>query len=570
MEKTKNKTDRKSRIFPAAITALSFAVAVFIAAPLDIYLGNSEEFVFGLSDFFPLCILFGLLSGAAVFSLLFFTPDKVYRPLLALFAATDFLLFLQSSALNGGMNTLAGDEMAGTGIVSSAIIFNFILWILLKAIFIGVAFVRKNVVQFFLRYVCILMAAISLIMMLISPISRIGKQESGVGAGTFFLSKANLTDISSDKNVFYFVVDRFDEEFAEAAQEKYPDIYSSLTGFTWFQDNVSLYGHTFPSVPFMLTLNEYDAEKSRAENLNGIYDGDTPLKTLADNGYGINLYTQAFYAYTDAKYLPDHISNKEIVDYKKNTSPFGLSFSMVGISLYRSLPFAAKNIFVNINSNTCNGYIKSVSRTGYENYSTDNKDAYFSVADKEFNVKTEKNFSFIHIVGCHSSDYDDDWNRAKGEDRHDMALAVKTSFKLIDEYIEKMKTAGVYDGATIIITGDHSAPVKDYTEVDGPRLTALFVKKSGDGGDTPLKISAAQVSHEDIWGTIVKSEGIAADYGDSVFDIAEGENRERRYVWQTYMASSLDQYVYRITGAAKDFSNWEQESHVHYDKCLTD
>ena len=113
-------------------------------------------------------------------------------------------------------------------------------------------------------------------------------------------------------------------------------------------------------------------------------------------------------------------------------------------------------------------------------------------------------------------------------------------------------------------------PVKDYTEVDGPRLTALFVKKSGDGGDTPLKISAAQVSHEDIWGTIVKSEGIAADYGDSVFDIAEGENRERRYVWQTYMASSLDQYVYRITGAAKDFSNWEQESHVHYDKCLTD
>lgn len=569
MEDTKKKIDRKSRLLPTILTALSFAVAIFIASPLDIYLGNSEEFVFGLGDFFPLCLVSGLVFGGAVFALLYFTPDKVYRPLLALFATTDLLLFLQSSLLNGGMNTLAGDEMAGTGIVSSAIIFNFILWILLKAVFIGVAFIKKNVVQFVLRYVCILMALVSLIMTVISPVSRIGKNDSGVAAGTFFLSKANLTDISSDKNVFYFVVDRFDEEFAEAAQEKYPDIYSSLTGFTWFQDNISLYGHTFPSVPFMLTGNEYEVEKSRAENLNDIYEGDTPLKYLSDNGYNVNLYTQAFYAYTDAKYLPDHISNKEIVDYKKNTSPFGLSFSMVGISLYRSLPFAAKNLFVNINSNTCNGYIKSVSRTGYENYSTDNKDAYFSVADKEFNVKTEKTFSFIHIVGCHSSDYDDEWNRAKGEDKHDMALAVKTSFKLIDKYVEELKAAGVYDNATIIITGDHSAPVKDYTEVDGPRLTALFVKSAGDGA-SPLKVSAAQVSHDNIWATIVKSEGLERDYGKSVFDIDENENQIRRYIWQTYMASSLDQYVYEITGAARDFTNWEEKSHVHYDKCLTD
>ena len=567
--KNKVKEQRESRLFATILVALSFAVSVFIATPIDIYLANAEEFVFGLGDFFPLCLLFGVLSGAAVFSLLYFVPEKAYRPLLALFAATDFLLFFQSALLNGNMNTLAGDEMAGNAVISSSIIFNFILWIVIKGVMIGVAFVRKNVVQLVLRYVCILMALISLIFMVISPLSRIGKSNKDNSNGTYFLSTANLTDFASDNNVFVFVVDRFDELFAEEAYEKVDGIYSELEGFTWFQDNLSLYGHTFPSIAYMLTGNEYQAELFRSEFLKTVYDGDTPLKRLHDNGYSVNLYTQAFYAYTDAAFLPDYISSRERVEKRNNAAPLKLSMSMVGIGLYRSLPFVSKNLFVNINSNTSNGCIEFVSAAGNENYSTDNKAAYYFVRDKEFTVSSQKNFSFIHIEGCHNVDYDDDWNRPSGSERGDITLSVKSSFKLINKYISEMKAAGVYDNATIIITGDHSAPVKDYTDLDGGRITALFVKPSGESS-APLKISSAQVSHDNLWATIFKSEGIAEDYGKSVFDVPENEDQIRRYVWQTYMASSMDEYVYEITGAAKNFNNWEEKSHVHYEKCLTD
>ena len=56
-----------------------------------------------------------------------------------------------------------------------------------------------------------------------------------------------------------------------------------------------------------------------------------------------------------------------------------------------------------------------------------------------------------------------------------------------------MKRLGVYDDATVVITGDHPWAVDDHVEPTQPRPTALFVKEAG-AAEKPLRVSTAQVS----------------------------------------------------------------------------
>ena len=123
------------------------------------------------------------------------------------------------------------------------------------------------------------------------------------------LTLKNYTDIAENNNIFYFCVDRFDEQYAEDAYSEDKSVFDDLDGFTWYQDNTANYGHTFPGVANMLTNREYTAESARAEYLDSAYQGGIPLDILDENGYTVNLYTQAYYAFTEAQKLPSYIAN---------------------------------------------------------------------------------------------------------------------------------------------------------------------------------------------------------------------------------------------------------------------
>ena len=128
----------------------------------------------------------------------------------------------------------------------------------------------------------------------------------------------------------------------------------------------------------------------------------------------------------------------------------------------------------------------------------------------------------------------------------------------INSYIAQMKKMGVYDNATIVITGDHAAAISDTKELSGVRRTALFIKKSGDSG-TPLTVSEKQVCQDNMWATIFESEGIATeiDFGRSIFDISENETLERTYVFQRMDKDFFENITYKVIGDSSDFDNWE-------------
>lgn len=473
------------------------------------------------------------------------------------------------------MSSLAGDNLGVSKIAASKQVFNLILWIVIVAAGIVLAILKDKKGIFSTG--AIIVAVIVVATQIMTPVSIALTNKklflsiderlkmSDENSVHSILTNKNLTDISKSNNIFYFCIDRFDERFAEDAIKKYPKIYDELTGFTWFQDHISLYGHTYPAIANMLTRKEFDPEKLplREEFLNGAYDDNDTLSLLKDNGYSINLYTQNYYAFVDATYLPDYVSNKAEVKHYKVKRSFRLALKMVEMSLFRCVPLVLKNVFGDVNSSTCNELIEEQDINGNEKFSLDLRNTYNFVSNSEFKSVDNKVFNFMHVDGCHQVVYNENWKKTFSGD---ITVTVKSSFDIINLYLKAMKEAGVYDNATIIITGDHAHPVDDFNKLNDSRLTALFVKPAKSSNEA-LKISKAQTSHDNLWATILKSENLINDdsYGKSVFEIPENEDQTRRYIWHTYM-SPLDEYIYEIKGDGKDFENWSLKTHNHYEK----
>ncbi len=572
---------RKARILPSIILSLAVSIMLFISGPLEIFSSNVNEFKFALGDFIWWLLLVCAVFSLLVFCLLFFTPIIVNRIAYGFFVALTLMLFLQGNYLNQGL-TLSGDGTSGIGVSTTSAVINIIVWALIIALLIYlVSAVRKGGV---IRTVCFFLSAIiftiSLITTTVNIVSANKNQTNGIlfnkeesGDENYkpsFLTYKNITTFSSEKNVIVFCIDRFDGiDNAEPELKNNPSLFKELDGFTYFNDCISTYGHTYPSVVYMLTGITHDSEDTRAEHFKKAYAENSTLKVLSENDYAINVYTDYYYSYDDAYYMPDYLDNviqteientKKVVDQK-----MFLSARMLQLGLYRNFPLLLKeSVAGNINSSTANGYVHYTADNLTEReYTVDMKTLNDRVKNDGVSTREDgkNNFSFIHVSGCHSVEYDENWNKPKKSQTKQFDISVKNSFKIINEYVKEMKKLGIYKDATIIITGDHADPKFDYGEIDAPRLTAFFVKPSGVGDKNEgLKTSSAQVSHENLWGTIFKSESINVEgLKPSVFDVKEGENQTRTYYWDyhNHAYTKFWRCEYKITGSARNLSNWK-------------
>lgn len=583
-QKSPKKWKNRKRLLPSILISVSMPLIICLAVPFEIYSNNMQEFFFGIWDFLPLCIVFGLLFTGAILCALLFLPDCLYKIAAYFVLMFALLMFIQGNYMNGNMNSLAGDNL-GTGTTSMTMkIINLVVWIVLLGGAVGVAFIKDK--RDITGKVALVLACIVIIAHLVIPIfaictndgvftSKKDKLNSGNSTSiTKFVSTKNITTISSKNNVFYFCIDRFDEYFAEEMYRCYPELFDGFDGFTHFRDNLSLYGHTFPSVAHMLTNYEYDISLSRVQNLNKAYDENTTLKTLHENGYLINLYGQTYYDYVNAGSLPEYVENISAVYECKVDDPALLSFNMMGLAFYRCCPLLMKPIFSKVNSDRCNSYVSLKDEYGYANFDSHNDKALKLVKDSAFETVGENVFTFMHFEGCHNENFDYKNGTATASSKviSNIKQSVTECFEIINLYISALKEEGVYEDATIIITGDHGISGNDnFGELSSSRLTALLVKPSGSAEDA-LKFSDAQVTHDNIWPMIMASENIRTEenFGTSLFDVNPDEDMVRKYVWQTYNRYSLDETHYEIKGLGRNFDNWEIVKTVHAGKYLMD
>jgi hypothetical protein len=389
---------------------------------------------------------------------------------------------------------------------------------------------------------------------------------SGKKEKTIINTERGFNELAQKNNVFYFCIDRFDEEYAEKAYASDRGIFSELTGFTWYRDNVSNYGHTFPAVANMLTQKKYNADLKRAEFLDNAYKGgDTPLDRLNENGYTVDIYTVKYYAFTDARHLPQYVGNlAKATDESNERISFALSAQLAGFSLYRAAPLVFKQFFDTGSTSDVNGIVNKKGDDGYEEWIGTNSQAE-TLAKNAITVgDSEKKFAFIHYDGMHD---------VLQPSSLFIPSILSRNIGVVNSFIKALKENGLYKDATIIITGDHSRPVSDISGVldrsgkGQPRRTALFVKTAGS--DEGFAVSEAPTSHEDIWATIFRSENIGYEgSGVAVNLLSEGQSRERTYVWHTYGTVPLKEYVYKINGKASVIENWKQLSEYSFNRSL--
>lgn len=579
MQKKKFITEeRLGRIVPALLSSLTLALVVFVVAPLDIFGSNYAELDFSLKNFAFFLILGAVLTVLLFGLLMFLLPRKAYRCVFAFTLATAALFIIQQNFLNFGMNSLPGDKLPGEIPSAGEIIIDLLVWIVVYggafflAIWVNIKGDKGDVIKtvsFIVSFALLASQITSPIFIVINSNSKFETnilKGSGKKEKTTINTERGFNELAQKNNVFYFCIDRFDEEYAEKAYASDRGIFSELTGFTWYRDNVSNYGHTFPAVANMLTQKKYNADLKRAEFLDKVYKGgDTPLDKLNENGYTVDIYTVKYYAFTDAGHLPQYVGNLAKATEESNERiSFALSAQLAGFSLYRAAPLVFKQFFDTGSTSDVNGIVNKKGDDGYEEWIGTNSQAE-TLAKNAITVgDAEKKFAFIHYDGMHD---------VLQPSSLFIPSILSRNIGVVNSFIKALKENGLYKDATIIITGDHSRPVSDISGVlDGsgkgqPRRTALFVKTAGS--DEGFAVSEAPTSHEDIWATIFRSENIGYEgSGVAVNLLSEGQSRERTYVWHTYGTVPLKEYVYKINGKASVIENWKQLSEYSFNRSL--
>ena len=579
----------KQRLLPTILLSLVAPLTLFVFGPLEVYFNNFDEFSFAARDFLLWNALFCVAGIALICGILLPLKKRVFDIAYAVVAWLSVMLFIQGSYLNFGLTSLEGDGLGSTPTPVWLKLLNLVIWLVVgAALILTVLFVKRKHREILRLGMCVLMITVIGMQALTCGVVLLTTDTSGSAVSSedqpdkeYILTYENLNEVSEKHNVIYFVIDRFDWEYYDTARKTCPEIFYHLDGggFTYFNDATSLYPRTFPSIPYMLSGVETDFSQSRVDYFATAYTRSPFLTEMKKAGYTINFYSDNYYGYDNAYFLKDTVSNCSGNEGYSIDSHVGLSADMLRLSLYRYLPTVAKGVVGNISTPSFEKHV-IYNATG-DKYTTDMRDLYNYLGENALQISgdAEKTFTFIHLSGTHVPlPYDQNFNPI-GEghpERNDKMSAMKQSFKIINRYLDMLKELGVYDNATIIITGDHASIGSDSAEpLKWVYITPLFVKPAGSG-EGSLTVSGAPVYHGDLFATIMKSEGIDTDvdFGRSVFEFSEGEERVRPFYFQRYdkVDGKVDyeQFVYEIRGKASVYGNWVQIERYHLGKSIYD
>ncbi len=619
MNAAKGSSPVKNRIKSRLPLALAGGIVptsmIFFFGPTQIFFANRGEFLFRWSDFALWTALIGLAAALVTAALILFLPDTASR---AVFGVTVWLTvagLIQSVALNGGGELLRDSGEASD---TALTIIDITVWIVTGILSIGASILMKK--KSGIKPVLIIAMITAFAMLLASCASDTGLIFDDIAAGRdtavtteteniadtanwetlpaaetgteteteteteaeteeertlrtplsydedrYRYEDAYLTfdgiDQVSKKNIVVFLIDRFDVNYYNSVLEGTPDLFDGLDGFTYFSDNISLYSRTYPAVPTMLTGIDINFDDGADKYLFEAYQNSPFLNDLKNDGYAVKIYTQKFYSYRGGTALYGIADNLTVAQGYEVVDRPGLVAKMLMLSAYKWSPTVLKDT-LSISSKSFSGDIRL--KGDGELYDSNDPYVCATIMDDGLTLDTNgKSFTFIHLSGCHppyNMDENCNWTY---EENTSVEQHLRGCMKMIYSYIGEMKRLGVYDDATIVITGDHPAALSDYNVPWQPRLTALFVKPAGSSG-TPLEYSKAQVSQENLIPTLIKSAEVRTDneYGRGYFDIPEDETTVRHHKFQICGEDNSDVSIVDmvVSGDGTDFSNWRVDS----------
>lgn len=548
----------KKRLPTAILGALAPAVTLFVGI-FELYAGNREELEFAFTDVLLEVLLVCLAVAAIFLAVLLPLRGKAFRIASAVVAWFSLMCFWQGNFLNVGVNSLAAD---GVGMKVNPVweIGNGILWLVtLGGVLWLVLSLKGKEARGWLRLgiklALILVIGAQMIPFAVTSLTTdVFAPKSGLAGGRYILTEENMYEVSSEDNILIFVLDSFDADYVSEVAEGDPDFFEPLDGFTYYRDNLSWYTRTFPAATSMITGVKNDFSSDAATYFDKAYGSSAFLDDLKRNGYKINLYIDDYYAYRDAATLDGVAENVSVAEEGYTVEDKGLLVThLLGVATYRYMPIPVKRVF-DLSTESFKGFVK-YNGTDYPAYVSDDAVYFERLKENGLTVANgEKQYMFIHLEGCHTPYRLDEFGNSTALGTAESTT--KGCMRIIYAYMDELKRLGLYENATIVITGDHPGRFKDYENVPHPTLTALFFKPKGSAG-TPLAYSDSPVAQDMLIPSLVASSGLetTVPYGETYW----GEPMSLRNYYFLKNVGTTDYRVveYEISGNGREFDNWK-------------
>lgn len=558
------------RLLLSGAVALAFSFTFVFFGPLDLVAFNGSSLAFTYRD--VVWLLLGLFLGLWAVSapLLALLRGRIFNYTLCVLTAIVLGGYLQALLFNGGLGLLTGDAITwsahrGTAFMSLAV------WIVVLLALLFVMYLHRK----FWEKLVLCVSGLLVIMQLVPAVAILCgayDQARPDDISGYHLSTEGYTEFSAEENVFVFVLDRLDYLYLEQALAKDPHFLDGLDGFTCYDNAISAYGRTKPALVHLLTGSTENTFRVSAEQYyqEAWTDGGNLLEALRQQDYSIEMYTSIRNLFSDPAFVKTYVDNA-------SNGTAGLDYGVMGkklleLSAFRYAPTALKPFyFADTNYFNEDIYHDDVNPA----YQFD--DAAFYAQLQNATADREKpSFKFYHFYGTHaaiSKDTPSYTMNADGTVTYDSDAAGNLTprattledqtignFTNLIRVFDRMKALGIYENATIIITGDHGSAWSDYKPLQKATRIGLFYKPSGAAG-TPLRHSSAPVSVANIPATIAKAAG--ADYkvfGTPLDEVAEDAVITRYYYKtvcdrETHRETQL--WIYAVTGDAADIKNWE-------------
>jgi len=524
--------------------AMAFCFSFIVIGCLELAIQYAPEIPFRVSVVVPVVLLCFTLFFVLLILVVPRFPGRVFEILLTVGLAILLAGYIQGNYLNQGLGQLTGDAVIW-GDLKPQIAASVICWVgcLVLAVFLWHKAKKAwRGILTIVPFLVILLQGVAFV----SVINE-SANSSKWGPGYFWqavdetLTIDRINEVASDKNAIIIVLDRLDQEFIEEIAEEDPRFFDPLDGFTEFDDFITYYGSTFPSIAGYLTGHLYLYDEPRADYYDYAWANAEFFLTLKERGIDTRIYLDKGAAFDTVYQLGGIASNT--FEGQLGINKRIAMVKLLKLSGYRYAPIFLKHFFW---LSPYEFYDSMVLTDKTAPYMVNDFGYYESLTTNGLSVSDidQKSFIYIHLQGPHPPlNMDENIQRVA---ESTLTGQTKGSFKIVYEYLRQLKELGLYEDSTIVIMGDHGNFIGD--DLPRPARTGLMVKPAGSAG-TPIEASHAPVSPAQLHATLMKGLfGDSEGFGETFFDVREGDDVVRGYAIRIWR--------YEITGDGRDFSNW--------------
>lgn len=522
--------------------ALSFSSMFMLCfyAPLELYFSNRDEFWFDIYILVPILlfvfIVFFLLSMLFLAGLRKFVRSERRDIIVGAYFVFLVCSYVQGNFLTGYLPPLDG-RYIDWNLYSAGRTPSIILWIVVSGMVIMTH--RKVEKPIFEKMIQAVSLGISLILMI--TLFTLCVTNDGMKKKNGYAATTNCEfEMSTEDNFIILVLDSVNaSDFDECIKENIT-AWESFKDFTFFRNTLGAYPCTKNAVPYILSGVWYENDLPFEDYLDGVYSDSLLLNELEKREYTMGLYEE--------ETLLTDTGMEKFVNVSKPL--YGVSswltfarYQMI-LTWFRYAPHDLKRLaFLNPEAFEQ----LRVSRTDTELYSCSNWDFYQACANIPVTYTNKNSFKFIHLRGAHLPvDRDKDMNLIDEGTYRD---GVEASITLAEKWLDKIRTAGVYDNSVVIIMADHG--YSENISLWDRQNPLLLIKGKNEShefniSDAPISFSDLQLAYERL---------LDGSQSDKVFDWKEDDVRERRYLYYADWRHDEEMIEYISYGKANDSSS---------------